>query len=244
MTKAMEQEKELEAAQQELDMQRQQEERMKARLKEQEEEIADLDERVLSQDEHLEKLTAKLESLWKKFQTVKAEVEDIQQENQQERNDMVDAVRDLTKDLRLKVAIISRFMPISEYKKIEERSSYDEHSDEWHIPKQMLAGNMIRSKRPASAAGVRRPADGARDGREDRAEDDGPANVYYTYTTDGAVRAETQPRRRCRSAKRPGTASRKGRSLRPSQDQRDDGADEFNPLGVDGREEGRSRKWG
>lgn len=46
--------------------------------------------------------TKKLKRLWSKYQTAQREIKDIQEEFQQERSDMLDTIRELTRQLRLK----------------------------------------------------------------------------------------------------------------------------------------------
>lgn len=46
--------------------------------------------------------TKKLKKLWSKYQTAHREIKDIQEEFQQERSDMLDTIRELTRQLKLK----------------------------------------------------------------------------------------------------------------------------------------------
>lgn len=46
--------------------------------------------------------TKKLKKLWSKYQTAHREIKDIQEEFQQERTDMLDTIRELTRQLKLK----------------------------------------------------------------------------------------------------------------------------------------------
>jgi len=215
---AMQQEEQLKEAQEILARQREEEDAMKNKLEKQEEDIKDFYLKCNNAEDMVQQLTKKLETLWQKFKMKKQEIDEVVQENQREKLELHDTVRDLTKELRLKVGILGRYIPAKEFHRIKERAQYDEVVDEWHIPKVLLAGNTIRAasgKRPISAAG-RRALDGDVD--EDVDPNDVPPNMYYTYTDDGPQRAETVPKRRVRSAreKRPGTASRKGRTLRTS----------------------------
>lgn len=50
----------------------------------------------------MEVKTKKLKKLWSKYQTAHREVKDIQEEFQQERSDMLDTIRELTRQLKLK----------------------------------------------------------------------------------------------------------------------------------------------
>lgn len=53
-------------------------------------------------DAQVEVKTKKLKKLWSKYQTAQREVKDIQEEFQQERSDMLDTIRELTRQLKLK----------------------------------------------------------------------------------------------------------------------------------------------
>lgn len=50
----------------------------------------------------MEVKTKKLKKLWSKYQTAHREIKDIQEEFQQERSDMLDTIRELTRQLKLK----------------------------------------------------------------------------------------------------------------------------------------------
>lgn len=52
--------------------------------------------------QQVEVKTKKLKKLWSKYQTAQREVKDIQEEFQQERSDMLDTIRELTRQLKLK----------------------------------------------------------------------------------------------------------------------------------------------
>ena len=51
--------------------------------------------------------TKKLKKLWSKYQTAHREIKDIQEEFQQERSDMLDTIRELTRQLKLKEASLA-----------------------------------------------------------------------------------------------------------------------------------------
>lgn len=51
--------------------------------------------------------TKKLKKLWSKYQTAQREIKDIQEEFQQERSDMLDTIRELTRQLKLKEVRLS-----------------------------------------------------------------------------------------------------------------------------------------
>lgn len=50
----------------------------------------------------MEVKTKQLKKLWNKYETAHREIKDIQEEFQQERSDMLDTIRELTRQLKLK----------------------------------------------------------------------------------------------------------------------------------------------
>ena len=70
---------------------------------------------------------------------------------------MLDTIRQLTRQLKLKDVILTNFVPPEEAKKIEKRSKWNEELDSWIIQRLEFAGNNIRPRRPVSSANLRRP---------------------------------------------------------------------------------------
>ncbi|KAF4720391.1 hypothetical protein FOZ63_017815, partial [Perkinsus olseni] len=95
------QEKELKKARRALEKKKEDEERIRAKVKEQEEERLLLAEKYEAKDGQVLKLTNKLEKLWHKYKNASAEVDDLQREFQQEREDMLESIRALSKELKL-----------------------------------------------------------------------------------------------------------------------------------------------
>ena len=62
--------------------------------------------------------TRKLKKLFTKYSEIKAEIVDIQEEFQKDREDMLDTIRSLQQQLKLKQAMIDHFVPPEESKKI------------------------------------------------------------------------------------------------------------------------------
>ena len=175
----------------------------------------------------VQKMTAKLEKLWNRHKQTQQEVQDLQQEFQTEREDMLETIRELRKEVKLVCLTIENFIPLEHYQQIVERAHYDESSDEWVINNIDLAGNRVRRRGRIldddgdARLGMRRT--GQADGSPDPvAMMNERPNVYFAYTEDGgAQRAETRPApakngksQRMKSAGRPGTASRKGRAVK------------------------------
>jgi hypothetical protein len=58
-----------------------------------------------------------------------------------EREDLMDRIRELTREIRLKHLIIDQFIPAGEYMKIERRAEWSEPHNEWLIPNAEFTGN-------------------------------------------------------------------------------------------------------
>ena len=72
--------------------------------------------------------------LFAKFRAAKSEVEDLQAEQQQEKEDLLHTVRELTRQLNLQNMVIDAFVPPAELTKLEKRAVWDEDgSEEWRL---------------------------------------------------------------------------------------------------------------
>lgn len=71
----------------------------------------------------------------------KGELEDAAEMIHREREDLMDRIRELTREIRLKHLIIDQFIPASEYMKIERRAEWSDQGNEWIIPNVEYTGN-------------------------------------------------------------------------------------------------------
>jgi kinesin family protein 3/17 len=157
ISKASQQEAALRKAEQELRERQTQEVRLARELAEKEEANLQLEEHFSSLQEEVEVKTKKLKKLWTKYQTAQREIQDIQEEFQTERSDMLDTIRQLSRTLKLKDLIISNFIPEDYAKGIEKRATWNQEEDAWVVQKLDLSGNRVRSPRPVSSSKLRRP---------------------------------------------------------------------------------------
>jgi len=74
----------------------------------------------------------------------KDEMEDMQEVVHREREDLMDRIRELTREIRLKHLIIDQFIPAQEYMKIERRAEWADQIDNWTIPNIEFTGNNIK----------------------------------------------------------------------------------------------------
>jgi kinesin family protein 3/17 len=225
MEKAMQQEMELKKAQCEVEQRKIDEERIKEELENQLENQHDLEDKYASAEEQVQKMTAKLEKLWHRHKSTQQDLQDLQKEFQQEREDMLETIRELRREVKLVCLTIENFVPVEHYQQIVERAHYDESTDEWVIANLELAGNRVKPQRKRILDDGESPRRGGPENQNEQAEHmmNGRPNVYFAYTEDGgAQRAESRPvkaqqkNQRTRSAGRPNTASRKGRSVKAS----------------------------
>lgn len=110
-SKAAKQEAELRKAQQELIAKREEELILARQMSEKEEANFQLEEQYSSLQEACQSITKKLKKLWKKYQQAKDEIEDLHSEFQTERTHMLDSIRELETQLKLKNLVIDNFIP-------------------------------------------------------------------------------------------------------------------------------------
>jgi len=101
-TKAAKQEAELRRAESELAQRKDKELSLAREKAEQEEANLELEEKFESLQEEVDSKTKKLKKLWSKFQSSKTEIKDLTEEFNVERTDMLETIRDCTRQLKLK----------------------------------------------------------------------------------------------------------------------------------------------
>mmetsp|Transcript_34136 Transcript_34136/g.59579 ORF Transcript_34136/g.59579 Transcript_34136/m.59579 type:complete len:756 (+) Transcript_34136:21-2288(+) len=154
---ATRQEQELQMAKLQLDEKRRQETRLAQELRAQEEEWTSLEQRYNSRQEHVEDLNKKLKKLWMKVQGADTEVRDIQQEFQREKEDMLDTIRYLNQQIKLRSVIIESFVPLEEVARVEKYAVWNEEEDEYVMPPPEKVHLMNQIKRQGSAVGLKKP---------------------------------------------------------------------------------------
>ena len=71
---------------------------------------------------------------------VRAEVEDVKRENQQQKEDLLQTIRENDTQLKLMNFILDNFVPEEERLKIEDHCSWDDESCDWVVAHQHLTG--------------------------------------------------------------------------------------------------------
>lgn len=88
--------------------------------------------------------TLEIDKVYKKYQMSKNEVSDLQEVIHREREDLMDRIRELTREIRLKHLIIDQFIPAQEYMRVERRAEWNDDNNEWIIPNVEFTGNNIK----------------------------------------------------------------------------------------------------
>ena len=143
--------------QKELAKRKEQEIQQAKRIEELEMNAMEKEETYASKQEEAEQKTKKLKKLFGKYQNIKSEIEDMGIEFQREKEELLDSIRLLSQQLKLKELVIDSFVPPEDAKKIEGRAVWDETTETWGLQKPQPEKPQAQAKRPMSAAGIRRP---------------------------------------------------------------------------------------
>ncbi|XP_029630797.1 kinesin-like protein KIF3C isoform X2 [Salmo trutta] len=151
-----EQQKTLEIRRQEIAEQSRREREIQQQVMVQDEETLELRETFSSLQQEVEAKTKKLKKLYAKLQSVKAEIQDVNDEHVRIRQELEQTQNDLTRELRFKCLIIANFIPPEEKNKIMNRLTFDPEEDQWKFTPLVPAESQMK-KRPVSAVGYKRP---------------------------------------------------------------------------------------
>ncbi|RLN59278.1 hypothetical protein BBJ28_00013436 [Nothophytophthora sp. Chile5] len=156
LDKAAKQERQLREAQARVEEQKRQELQLARELAEKEDSNMLLEEQHATLQEAVDDKTRKLKKLWAKHKAASTEIEDLKTEFQAEKEDMLDTVRELTRQLKLKHLLLSHFVPLDEAVALEKRARFDADLDDWQVSRLESKGASLRPRRPVSRRGARR----------------------------------------------------------------------------------------
>jgi hypothetical protein len=128
----------------ELQNRRMEQDRILQEMRQKEEEKILLEEQFSTADQELRAKTQKLKALWGMYQRKKAELVEVQDEFDLERNDLLDTIRSLDRQIKLKALVMEEFIPPHFGAMIESHAMYDNAADSWHIPGVEYAGNNVQ----------------------------------------------------------------------------------------------------
>ncbi|KAJ1536306.1 Kinesin-like protein kif3b [Nowakowskiella sp. JEL0078] len=151
------QEKELQLTQAQLQEQQMRERELQRQLEARQEAQLQMEENYASLQDEVDSKSKKLKKLWTKLQSAKSEINDLQDEFRNEREDLLDTIREISRELSLKLTLIENFVPAEERTKIESRATYDEEHDDWQLAELTSINLHNKIKRPVSLPTLRRP---------------------------------------------------------------------------------------
>ncbi|XP_064404188.1 kinesin-like protein KIF3A isoform X2 [Halichondria panicea] len=146
LEQAEEQERMLEESAKELEKRQKKEAKLRHQLQRKEAERLDIEEKYASLQEEAAGKTRRLKDVWKQLQQAKDEIADMRAESQQENESMLEAIRELNKELQLQSLIMDRYIPEDYQTQLEAHSTWSEDTGEWHMHGIAYAGNNMRKK--------------------------------------------------------------------------------------------------
>ena len=149
----MKQEQELLKAKSQLDERRREQLRIAQELKQKEEQKLTLHQYFTSQQEELEIKTKEIQKVSVKIGQVKSELDDMNEIIHREREDLMERIRELTREIRMKHLIIDQFIPPNEYMRIEKRAEWADDINDWVIPNVEYTGNNIKIQKAKKKEG-------------------------------------------------------------------------------------------
>ena len=190
-------------------------------------------------EEEIESKARKIHKLHEAYQRCVVDLKDLDLEFERERENLLDTVRALTRQIKLKNLVLDSYVPPDELRKITDFATWDDRSETWRVDRAQHAGNPSRARR--LAADAKRAAEGGavnervvaalaeaygdfEKAREAAGKSDAARlqSAYYSYggssSSAGAEHgegAEGVPRGKSAKASRPGSA-RGGKRTRPA----------------------------
>lgn len=137
---AAKQEAALRKAEQEIIARREKELALAREVEAKEELNLNLEEQYSSLSDEVAHKTKKLKKLYQKYKEVKGEISDLQSEFQEERNDLLQTIRDLDRQLKLKEAMVNNFIPPRYSQQMVDEAVWNEETEEWLLPEPKAPG--------------------------------------------------------------------------------------------------------
>ena len=109
-------------------------------------------------EEEIESKARKIHKLHEAYQRCVVDLKDLDLEFERERENLLDTVRALTRQIKLKNLVLDSYVPPDELRKITDFASWDDRSETWRVDRAQHAGNPSRARR--LAADAKRAAEG------------------------------------------------------------------------------------
>ncbi|KAG2487699.1 hypothetical protein HYH03_013698 [Edaphochlamys debaryana] len=150
-----------------------QEEEAKRRMEELQAAQMDVDAKFASLDEEINVKSRQLKKLFEKYNSKKAELTDLQEQFQREREGMLEDYRILTQQIKLKNLIIACFIPPDYQDKIMQHCHWQDYDSTWSIDCISYAGNAVRTNQELAAQ--------EHDKDHDNPENERLKNCFFSY---------------------------------------------------------------
>ena len=99
-----------------------------------EEEVLLVEKQYKSLQEEVDELRNIAKTLRQRYKAAQIEIEDLQRENQYNKEELLDTIRENEKDLKFANNVIKIAMSNQELEKIKAKSHWDENKGEWRVP--------------------------------------------------------------------------------------------------------------
>ena len=106
-----------------------------------------------SKQEEIENIEEEIQRVQTRSAMATNELDDIKEIIHREREDLMDRIRELTREIRLKHLIIDQFIPAFEYMKIERRAVWSGDINDWIVPNVEYTGNNIKMQKAQKKEG-------------------------------------------------------------------------------------------
>ncbi len=132
-------------AETETELQRRRDEQalLERELNEKEEARLMMDEQYMSTEQAIAATHETITALFTKWKMKQEEIKHQQDEFDEEREDIFEAIRDLDKQIKLRSVMIESFMPESFYRKVFAARHWDPDTETWLLPGLELSGNNV-----------------------------------------------------------------------------------------------------
>jgi kinesin family protein 3/17 len=97
-----------------------------------------------SLEEEIAAKTKRMKKVFAMLHSAKAEIEEVQRERREHHAEMIYHIKEASRELRRNLLVIEEFIPLDYIRKIEQESTWDDATGEWHIPAIASTGNSLR----------------------------------------------------------------------------------------------------
>ena len=110
-------------------------------------------------DEEIETKASKTRKLYDAYQRVVADTKDLDLEFEREREDLLDSIRALTREIKLKNLVLDAFVPPDQIAVLSRAATWDAREEAWHVHGAAYSGNAARARREVAANPNPNPSD-------------------------------------------------------------------------------------